>query len=150
MTQEDSAANISEKVDEEEKNQKGFSFALAFTSLIMGLVVGGIAAWATANMGISTSAFFIVAIITTFLLYRKNDSSRYALGSGLYAVALILIINPLLFYIPTIMETSEAETAESAGAFIGSTMGIVIWGFVALLFSIVIAAVGYFIRGRGN
>lgn len=148
MNQEETPANRSEESVEKEGGQEGFSFARAFTSLIMGLIVGGIAAWATSNMGISTIAFFVVATITTFLLYRKNESSRYAFGSGLYATALLVILTPLLFYIPMVL--MEPEGAEGAGTFVGSLMGLVIWGFVFLLFAIVIGAVGYFIRRRGS
>lgn len=150
VDQEEPTANNTEEDVEEEGKQEGFSLARAFTSLIMGFIVGGIAAWATTNMSISTISFFVVAIITTFLLYRKNKSSRYALGAGLYAFAIIRILTPPLFYIPMVIESEEADTAESAGTFIGSTLGMVIWGFVFLLFSIVTGAVGYFVRGRGS
>ena len=127
----------------------GFSWKMGFTAGVMALIIGGFAAWATSTMGVAVIAFTVAAAGSAVFLYRKRIPSE-AIGSGLYITALLMILTPLLFYIPTIMSSGEGEGAEAAGTFIGSVMGLVIWGFAFLLFAIVTAAVGYFFNRRAR
>jgi len=126
-----------------------FSWKIGVTAGVMALIIGGFAAWATSTMGGAPFAFVIAAVGSAYFLYQKRIPSE-AIGSGLYITALLMILTPLLFYIPTILSSSEGEGAEAAGTFIGSIMGLVIWGFAFLLFGIVTAAVGYFFKRRSK
>jgi hypothetical protein len=125
----------------------GFSWKMGITAGIMALIIGAFAAWATSTMGFAVIAFAIAAGGSTYFLYQKRIPSE-AIGSGLYITALLMVLTPLLFYIPTIISSGEGEGAEAAGTFIGSVMGLVIWGFAFLLFAIVTAAIGYFFKRR--
>ena len=58
-----------------------------------------------------------------------------------------MILTPIFFYIPNVLG-GQADTAADAGAMVGSILGLVIWGFVFLLISLVTAAVGYFFKKR--
>lgn len=127
----------------------GFSWKMGLTAGMMALIIGGFAAWATSTMGFAAIAFVIATVGSAYFLYQKRTPSE-AIGSGLYITALLMILTPLLFYIPTIMSSGESEGAEAAGTFIGSIMGLVIWGFAFLLFAIVTAAIGYFFNRRAQ
>ena len=116
---------------------------------VMGLIIGGFSAWATTNLGIAVVAFFIMLVLSTYYLYQKPIPSA-AIGSGLYITALVMILTPLLFYIPVILTNGGAEGAEGAGAFVGGILGLVIWGFVFLLFAIVTAALGFVVNRRAK
>lgn len=52
-----------------------------------------------------------------------------------------MILTPILFYLPNVVAEGDGSE-EAAGAFIGSILGLVIWGFVFLLLAIVTVAVG--------
>lgn len=125
------------------------SWGIFVTALVMGVIIGGFAAWATANLGVAPVAFVVGLIGGTWFLNKKRLPSE-AIGSGLYITALVMILTPILFYLPTIIGEGEAETAEGAGTFIGSVLGLVIWGFVFLLVAIVTAAIGYFFKRRAG
>lgn len=99
------------------------------------------------NLGIAGIAFVVVFAVATYYLYQKPLPSA-AISTGLYLLALELILTPILFYVPVIIQSSEGESAEAAGTFIGSVMGLVIWGFVFLLLAVVVAAVGWFAGRR--
>ncbi|HET7325508.1 MAG TPA: hypothetical protein VFJ06_14365 [Halococcus sp.] len=135
--------------DEQSSERSGISWKMALTAGVMGLIIGAFAAWATLNLGIASVAFLVGLVGGGYYLYRKPIPSA-AIGSGLYITALVMILTPLLFYIPSIFSSSEGEGAAAAGAFIGSVFGLVIWGFVFLLFAIVTAAIGYFFSRRAK
>lgn len=118
---------------------------MAVTSVVMAAIIGFFSAWATGNMGVSGYAFLLAFTGGSYYLYNKNCPSE-AIGSGLYITALLMVLTPILFYLPNLI--SEPETVKSTGRFIGSFLGIFLWGFVFLVFGIVTAAVGYFFKKR--
>lgn len=132
-----------------EETGGGISWRMAVTGGIMGLIVGGFAAWATLNLGVAAIAFAIGFLGGGYYLYRKRIPSE-AIGSGLYITALVMLLTPILFYIPTILSSSEGTDAEAAGTFIGSIAGLFIWGFVFIVLAIVTGAIGYFFKRRAR
>lgn len=147
-TAENDANAVAESDDATFEETEGLDWSLLAVSVVMGLLAGGFAAWATANMGISSVAFLVVLAGTSYFLYQKRIPSE-AVGSGLYITALIMVLTPLLFYIPTVLGANEG-TPEGAGQFVGSILGLIIWGFVFVLFAIVTAAIGYFFKRRAS
>jgi predicted lipid-binding transport protein (Tim44 family) len=130
----------------EESKPKSVYVAAGF----MGLLVGFFALWSTLNMGsLSGFAFFIVGGLATWHLSKKRLASA-ALGTGCYMVAILMLLTPILFYLPNLLTESEQSGAEAAGAFIGSVAGLLIWGFVFFIFAVVTAIVGYFLRRRAD
>jgi len=123
------------------------SWKMGITATIMGVLIGGFLAWATANLGISGISFVIGFAGGTYYLYKKEIPSS-AIGSGLYICSLIMIITPITFYLPIVFGEGSQGGAEGAGAFIGGILGILIWGFIFLMFAIVSAAIGYFFNKR--
>lgn len=140
---------ITDKFRRGERTETDRSWGVWIVALVFGLIAGGLGAWATANLGISTGAFLVVTAVTVWYLLQQPIATA-ALGKGMYVSALLLILAPVLYYIPMVMRSSEAETAEGAGTFIGSLMGLVIWGFAFLLLGIVIGGVGYLINRRAQ
>ena len=126
----------------------GVSWKMAISAGFMALFIGGMAAWATAEIGLSLFAFLIAAVGSGYYLYQKPIPSA-AIGTGLYVVAILMAITPISFYLPTVLAGSDG-TASGAGAFIGGILGLVIWGFVFLILAIVTFVIGYFINRRAN
>lgn len=117
--------------------------------IIMGLIIGFFAAWATLNIGpVAGIAFLIGLVGGSYYVYTKPSASA-GIGSGLYITALLMVLTPLGFYLPTVIGGTD-DTATGAGQFIGSLLGLVIWGFVFLLFAIVTAAIGYYFKRRAG
>jgi hypothetical protein len=54
------------------------------------------------------------------------------------------------FYLPAIVGTDGAESAEAAGTFIGSIAGLLIRGFVFFTLAIVVGTIGCFFKRRAN
>lgn len=131
-----------------EKSGRDISWSMVVTAGMMALIIGGFAAWATANLGIATIAFLVAAAGSSYYLYQKPMPSA-AIGSGLYITALLMLLTPILFYLPKIVGGGEGG-AEEAGMFIGSVLGILIWGFVFFILAIVTGAVGYFFKRRSE
>mgnify|MGYP002761378142 FL=1 len=125
----------------------GFSWKMGVTATALGLLIGGFAAWATANIELSGIAFVITFPAAAYYLYQKPIPSA-AIGSGLYITSLVAVLTPIMFYLPTVV--GDPESLEGAGSFIGGLLGLVIWGFVFAIISVVIAAVGYFFNKRAN
>ena len=133
----------------DEQSSDGISWSMAVTAGILGLLIGGVAAWATSNLGVASIAFVVIALASGYWLYQKPIPSA-AISNGLYVLALELILTPILFYAPVILGSSEGEGAEAAGTFIGSVLGLVVWGFAFLLIAIVIAVIGWFSGRRAK
>ena len=125
------------------------SWGVFVTAVVLGLVIGGFAAWATANLGVSGWAFLIGFVGGAWYLNKKRLPSEAA-GSGLYITALLMILTPILFYVPNIVGMEEVQTAEEAGMAIGSVLGLVIWGFVFFLLAIVTGGIGYAFKRRAG
>lgn len=134
-----------EELEEDAEAEEGFNTKRGIAAGVMGLLVGAVVAFAFTNFGGSGILFVITLIGVGYYLYSRKNSARSAIGSGLYILALWILVSPILFYIP-IVGGADTETAAGAGQAIGGTLGIVIWGFVGLLIAIVVAAVGYFIN----
>ena len=124
------------------------SGGVAITAVGFALIGGGLAAWATATLGISAIAFVVVALLVGLLLWSKPITTK-AVAGGLYYTALLLILVPVLFYVPNIVGPTPAG-AEGAGMFIGSILGLFIWGFVFLVIALVVAGVGYLVNKRAD
>lgn len=124
------------------------SVGVAVVAVVFALVTGVLAAWATANLGVSAIAFVAVGLLVGYLLWTKPITMK-AVAGGLYYTALVLVLVPVLFYTPTIVGPTPAG-AEGAGMFIGSILGLFIWGFVFLVIALVIAGVGYLVNKRAD
>lgn len=142
-------APIEDTPTTEEAESEGIHWTMALTAGVMALIIGGLAAWATLNLGIASIAFIVAAAGSGYYLYQKQIPSE-AIGSGLWISALVMLVLPIAFYLPAIVGTEGAESAEAAGTFIGSIAGLFIWGFVFLILAIVVAAIGYFFKRRAN
>lgn len=125
------------------------SWSVFVTAVLLGLIIGGFAAWATANLGVAPWAFLIGLVGGTWYLNKKRIPSEVT-GSGLYITALVMILTPILFYLPNIVGMEEVQTAEEAGMAIGSVLGLLIWGFVFFLLAIVTGGVGYGFKRRAG
>lgn len=145
---ESDTATAADAVPEEEDS--GIRWKMAITALIFGLLIGGFGAWATLNLGGAAPFVFLVGFVAgAYYLYKKEIPSS-AIGTGCYIIALEMLLVPILFYVPVVLRSGEGESVEAAGTFIGSLMGLVIWGFVFLILAIVTAAIGFFANRRAK
>ena len=127
----------------------GISWTMGITAAVMGLIIGGFGAWATSNLGLALPAFLVLWAGATYYLYQKPIPSA-AIGSGLWMTALVMLLTPVLFYLPVILGEGSGESAEAAGAFIGGILGLIIWGIVFAVGAIVVAAIGWFFKRRAS
>lgn len=126
---------------------KPTSIGVGVVAVVFAVVCGFLAAWGTVTIELSGPAFVLVGLLVGWLLWGKPIALK-AIASGLYYSALLLVLVPILFYVPNL--TSEPETAEEAGVAIGSALGLVIWGFAFALVALVIAGVGYLVNKRAT
>lgn len=140
-----------EEYDEstDETNESGISWSIAITAAIMGLIIGGFGAWATSNLGLALPAFLLLWAGATYYLYQKPIPSA-VIGSGLWITALVMLLTPVLFYLPVILGDGAGESAEAAGAFVGGILGLIIWGIVFAVVAVVVAAIGWAFKRRAN
>lgn len=122
------------------------SWTIGVVGIVMGLVVGALVAWALSNIGGSGPGFLLAFLAATLYLWQKPTGVG-ALGSGLYFSALVLILIPITIYTPNVLG-EDPQTASEAGTFVGSVLGLVIWGFVFFLLALVAAGLGYGFRRR--
>lgn len=134
-----------EELDKDAETEEGFNTKRGIAAGVMGLLVGAVVAFAFTNFGGAGILFVITLVGVSYYLYDRKKSPRSAIGSGLYILALWILVSPILFYIPVI-GNADTDTAAGAGQAIGGTLGIFIWGFVGLIIAIVVAAIGYFVN----
>ncbi|MFB1064105.1 hypothetical protein [Natrinema sp. H-ect4] len=130
-------------------DSNGISWTMGITAAVMGLIIGGFGAWATSNLGVALPVFVVLWAGATYYLYQKPIPSA-AIGSGLWVTALVMLLTPVLFYLPVILEEGSGESAEAAGTFIGGILGLVIWGIAFAIGAIVVAAIGWAVKRRAN
>lgn len=113
----------------------------------MGLVIGFFSAWATLNMGDIAGFAFIGGFIGGTWYLSKRALASDALGTGCYITSALMVVTPVLFYLPNIV-AEPGGGAEEAGAFVGSVLGIFIWSVVFFFVAIVTLGIGYALRKR--
>lgn len=118
------------------------------TASLMGLLIGGLLAWMFLNIGGSSILFVVGFVGGTYYLYQKSLASA-ALGTGLYISAALVVLTPMFYYVPLLLQAEEG-TAEGAGQTVGSVLGLVIWGFVFFVLGLVIFVMGYFANRRAR
>lgn len=123
------------------------NWKFAVVGIVFGLIIGGVAALATSNIG-GSGVFFAIGLLGGAVFLWRMSTVSGAVGSGLYITALLLILTPILFYTPMVIGGGEAEGAAEAGQFIGGVLGLIIWGFVFFLVALVVAGIGYFFKRR--
>lgn len=142
-------AGVEDYDDSTEADESRISWKMGITAAAMGLIIGGFGAWATSNLGVAIPAFLVLWMGATYYLYQKPIPSA-AIGSGLWVTALVMLLTPVLFYLPMILSDGAGESAEAAGTFIGGILGLIIWGFVFAIGAIVVAAIGWVFKRRAN
>ncbi|TYL37373.1 hypothetical protein CV102_17290 [Natronococcus pandeyae] len=140
---------VEEYDDSTETDESGISWKMGITAAVMGLIIGGFGAWATSNLGIAILAFLALWAGATYYLYQKPIPSA-AIGSGLWITALVMLLTPVLFYLPVILGDGAGESAEAAGTFVGGILGLIIWGIVFTVGAIVVAAIGWAFKRRAD
>lgn len=133
----------------DETDENGISWSMGITAAVMGLIIGGFGAWATSNLGLAMPAFLVLWVGATYYLYQKPIPSA-AIGSGLWVTALVMLLTPVLFYLPVILGDGAGESAEAAGTFIGGILGLIIWGIVFAVGAVVVAAIGWAFKRRAS
>jgi|GEM_PF-4727875 len=134
--------------DEQFDESGGIAWLRLVTAIVMATVIALFGAWATLNLGIAGPVAAVLFFVSAYWLYKKPIPSA-VVGSGLYVTALLMLLTPVGFYVPTIL-SGNADSAEAAGAFIGGILGLFIWGLVFAVGAVVVAAVGYFAKKRAR
>lgn len=119
-----------------------FQWKMLLTAGFMSLLIGFFAALGALNFDLAGPAFGLTFVGGTYFLYQKEIPSE-AIGTGLYITALVMILTPLLLFLPDVYDESGG-----VASVIGGMMGLVTWGLAFLLFALVTAVVGYFFKRR--
>lgn len=118
-------------------------------SIPMALVVGGLCAWALSGMGLGLIGFLAGGAATWYhLMHRQNG--WLVMGRGLHLSAGVMFFLPLLFYIPSLFGSAGTDTIAGAGTFVGSFLGIIIWGIVFGFLALFLGVVGYLLNRKGK
>jgi hypothetical protein len=112
---------------------------MLITGAVMGLLVAGLAAWATANAGISRPVFVIGFLGGTYLLYQKEIPDE-AIGLGLNIAAVVVFLAPILFYLSNVV-AGQPDAVPGTGILIGSLLELGMWGVVFFLLAVVVGSV---------
>ncbi|UTF53255.1 hypothetical protein [Natronosalvus rutilus] len=118
-------------------------------AVVLGVLIGGLVALSLSNIGGAAAGFVVATLLSAYYLYRKPLPSA-VFGTGLYLTAGLLVLAPILFYVPTILAPDGSSGAEEAGTFIGSILGLFLWGFVFFLIALVVFTLGYFSNRRAK
>ena len=70
-------------------------------------------------------------------------------STELYSSAGLLVLTPIVFYVPLILD-ADGGGAEEAGTFLGGIVGLALWGFVFFLLALVVFTLGYFVNRRAK
>jgi hypothetical protein len=69
-------------------------------------LLGQYASWATADFGLRTAAFVVVAVALGYLLYRQ-DSRRGVVAGACYSLAALLAVTPLLYELTVLTRATQ-------------------------------------------
>lgn len=69
-------------------------------------LLGLYASWITADFGLRTPAFVLVAVALGYLLYRQ-DSRRGVVAGALYSLAALLAVTPFLYELTVLVRASS-------------------------------------------
>jgi len=95
--------------------------------------VGLVAGWATADFGVRFPAFVVGAVGTGYLLYGQG-TRRAVVAAGLYSVAALLAVAPLLYELFVVVSVSDpAAHVLSLADLILLLLGWIPAGLVALV-----------------
>ena len=117
-------------------------------SVLSGFMSGFFASWGLSLSGLSEIGFFLVFLFVTWFAYSKSKTPSHALSNGLYLMGIFVVLTPLMFYIPIITEATEIEGFAGLGYLMGGFMGIMMWGFVFLIFAVAIWILAYLVSRR--
>src|SRR6056297_2028277 len=92
-----------------EEDGEKTSWSIVLTAAFIGLFPGALLAWGFTNIGGSGIVFLIGWIGTAVYLRNKRLVSE-AFGSGLYIIALLLPLVPVLFYVPNLLGDPQTAT----------------------------------------
>lgn len=129
------------------KESSGIGWKRIVVSIVLAPIVGGLAAWATAEIGISLLAFVAITAVSGYHMYSKPIATK-SLAIGLYWAAILGLLVPFLFYIPGVFDSGTGM--EGAEKFAGSLLGIIVWGVVFGIGALVTFVVGYFVNKRAE
>jgi uncharacterized membrane protein len=126
--------------------------AVSATTTVLALFIGGLCAWGLGGFGstfISLLAFASGAYLSwDHLMDRTNV--WLAAGRGLHITAIVLFFLPLVFYVPKIFGSATSDTLRGAGTFVGSLLGLIIWGIVFAFIALLLAVIGFFLNRKGK
>lgn len=118
-------------------------------SILMGLVIGALCAWALSGMGLGVIGFLAGGALSWYHLMHRQNGWLVA-GRGAHISAVVMFFLPVLFYVPALFGSAGTETAAGAGTFIGSFLGIIIWGIVFGFLALLLGVVGYLFNRKGK
>lgn len=118
----------------------------AATGVIFGLIIGFLFAWGLTEAGASGIGFLGGFIGGTLYIWNRS-TTHDSIASGLFISAIVLVLVPIMFYIPVITG-ADPDTLEGAGEQIGGTIGLFIWTFVFAIIAGIIGLIGRSIKKR--
>lgn len=112
---------------------------MLITGVAMGLLVAGLAAWTTLNVGLSAPVFVVAFLAVTYVAYQKELPDE-ALGLGLNIAAVVVFLVPIVVYLSNVFGGGP-NAIPGTGMTIGSLKDLLIWGAAFLILGIIVASV---------
>lgn len=112
-------------------------------AVVTAAVAAFYAAWLAADLLPRTLVFAVVALVVSFLLYRRPDRRAVA-AAGLYAVAILLAVTPVALNAAVIATAGMTGVTDPLARVLTVTDLKVFFGF--LIAAAVPAAIGYYLN----
>lgn len=88
------------------------------------------------------------AVTTSYLSYKRVPSG--VLAVGLYFIGLLVLLHPVVIYVPRLVAATDASGATSANLLIEGWRGIFIWGSTAGVLALVITFVSRLLKRHAD
>lgn len=78
--------------------------------VLLAVALAWYASWLTADLGLGTIAFVLVAVVAAYALYRQ-PTRRGVLVVGLYALAVVLLVTPIFLNLPFLLAAGSYDVS---------------------------------------
>ena len=110
---------------------------------LVSIFVGVLAVIAFGNIVGSVLVFVPATLVTGWYLYRKSLPSE-VIGTGLYISAVLLIVTPVINFVPKVLWPGGETAMEAATVYIAGVVALAVYGPIFLVGALVLFVIGYY------
>ena len=108
----------------------------------MSLIIGALVAVALATI-IDTWVVLVIGVILGAAVLYRQDTTRGTIGTGLYVLALVILLVPIGQYATSIFSVEGSQGTIGPLSGFEGILGLVIGLIIAVVVAVVLAAIGY-------